>query len=244
MTARPRFLYAFLLVPVLLGAKEGKKGCCGKEVVETETVVVREPEKVEEPLKVSSIEPSQVRPNVEQSATLFGANLKDGAKVEIGGQSVAVVFKDSNTLRLKVPGLAAGSYDVNVTNPDGGAASLRKAYTVKAGIDDCKFVSVKFGYDQSSISGDANTELQKRMTCYKQAGSVSVEGHADERGTTEYNLALGERRAQAVKTTLTNGGISGGVVKTVSYGEERPAASGHDEGSWAQNRRADVTASE
>ena len=66
----------------------------------------------------------------------------------------------------------------------------------------------------------------------------SIEEHCDERGSREYNMALGERRAQAVKNYLVNLGISANRIKTVSYGEERPTALGHNEDAWKQNRRA------
>jgi peptidoglycan-associated lipoprotein len=68
--------------------------------------------------------------------------------------------------------------------------------------------------------------------------SITIEGHADERGTREYNLALGERRANAAKNYLTGLGVAANRISTVSYGKERPVAHGSDEGSWAQNRRA------
>ncbi len=67
---------------------------------------------------------------------------------------------------------------------------------------------------------------------------VTLEGHADERGTREYNLALGERRANSAKNYLASLGVDAGRIQTVSYGKERPTAMGSDEASWAQNRRA------
>ncbi len=70
--------------------------------------------------------------------------------------------------------------------------------------------------------------------------TVRLEGHADERGSSEYNLALGQRRAEGVKKMLLLGGAKDGQIETVSYGEEKPKASGHDETSWAQNRRTDI----
>ncbi len=70
--------------------------------------------------------------------------------------------------------------------------------------------------------------------------AVRLEGHADERGSSEYNLALGQRRAEGVKKMLVLGGAKNGQIETVSYGEEKPKASGHDETSWAQNRRTDI----
>ena len=67
--------------------------------------------------------------------------------------------------------------------------------------------------------------------------SVRIDGHCDERGTNEYNLALGERRANAAVEFIMTLGVSGDRLSTLSFGEERPAVSGHDEGAWAQNRR-------
>ncbi len=69
---------------------------------------------------------------------------------------------------------------------------------------------------------------------------VRVEGNADERGSNEYNLALGQRRADAVKKMLELGGAKASQIETVSYGEEKPKAAGHDEASWSQNRRSDI----
>ncbi|MDR2195483.1 MAG: peptidoglycan-associated lipoprotein Pal [Gallionellaceae bacterium] len=70
--------------------------------------------------------------------------------------------------------------------------------------------------------------------------AVRVEGNADERGSNEYNLALGQRRADGVKKLLEAGGAKSDQVETISYGEEKPAATGHDESAWAQNRRSDL----
>ena len=69
---------------------------------------------------------------------------------------------------------------------------------------------------------------------------IRVEGHADERGSNEYNLALGQRRADGVKSMLVLGGAKSSQIETASYGEEKPVASGHDEAAWSQNRRADL----
>ena len=71
---------------------------------------------------------------------------------------------------------------------------------------------------------------------------VLIEGHCDERGTIEYNLALGDRRARAAKEFLVNYGIEAARIETISYGEERPFAPGHDDAAWSQNRRAHFAA--
>lgn len=102
---------------------------------------------------------------------------------------------------------------------------------------------VFFAYDSSEISSEAQQILQRQSQWLRRYPNVSVtiEGHTDERGTREYNLALGERRAQAVKNVLVALGISAGRIQTISYGKERPAIPHSDETSYAQNRRGVTT---
>ena len=99
---------------------------------------------------------------------------------------------------------------------------------------------VFFNYDSSELDADAQELLQDQVAWLKQHSDVSiiVEGHCDERGTREYNLALGEKRAQSVKNYLISLGISTDRVTTISYGKERPAVIGSNDGAWAQNRRS------
>ncbi len=99
---------------------------------------------------------------------------------------------------------------------------------------------VFFGYDSSDLDSDALELLQDQVAWLKQNSGVSItiEGHCDERGTREYNLALGEKRAQAVKNYLIGLGINPDRVSTISYGKERPAVVGSNDGAWAQNRRS------
>ena len=97
-----------------------------------------------------------------------------------------------------------------------------------------------YDYDKSDLRDDARAALDtdaKLLTDHANV-SLTIEGHCDERGTPEYNLALGERRANAAKDYLVAHGVDGSRLETISYGEERPFATGHDEASWAQNRRA------
>jgi len=102
---------------------------------------------------------------------------------------------------------------------------------------------VFFGYDSSDLDSDALELLQDQVAWLKQNSGVSVtiEGHCDERGTREYNLALGEKRAQAVKNYLIGLGINPDRVSTISYGKERPAVVGSNDGAWSQNRRSVTT---
>jgi len=102
---------------------------------------------------------------------------------------------------------------------------------------------VLFDTDRSSIRADQRTVLERQsawMGRFPQV-QVMVEGHADERGTREYNLALGQRRANAARDVLVAGGVAGTRIQTISYGKDRPDALGSNEESWARNRRA-VTA--
>jgi peptidoglycan-associated lipoprotein len=99
---------------------------------------------------------------------------------------------------------------------------------------------VFFDTDRSTIRPDGRATLDKQSTWLKKYPSttITIEGHADERGTREYNLALGNRRATAVKNYLVATGINPNRITTISYGKERPAVVGSNEQAWAQNRRA------
>jgi peptidoglycan-associated lipoprotein len=99
---------------------------------------------------------------------------------------------------------------------------------------------IYFDFDQSVIRPDAQEVLRKKAEFLREnsGSSVIIEGHCDERGTAEYNLALGERRALAAKAFLMNMGISSSRLSTISYGEERPVDPGSNEEAWARNRRA------
>jgi peptidoglycan-associated lipoprotein len=97
-----------------------------------------------------------------------------------------------------------------------------------------------FDTDQYDVDAQDQQTLQSQAAWLQQNPNVrvTIEGHADERGTRDYNIALGERRANAAKNYLASLGIDPSRINTVSYGKERPAALGSDEASWAQNRRA------
>ena len=100
-------------------------------------------------------------------------------------------------------------------------------------------VTFYFDFDQAIVKRSGHAELDRHAQALKQDRSIHVrlEGHADERGTREYNLALGERRANALRAYLVAQGVSRGQIEVISYGEEKPAVLGGGESSWAQNRR-------
>ena len=100
--------------------------------------------------------------------------------------------------------------------------------------------NVFFAFDSSALSMDATEVVETQVKWLKKHDNVDVvvQGYCDERGTREYNLALGERRANAVKQYLISQGVAADRISTISYGKERPAVLGNNEAAWAQNRRA------
>lgn len=115
------------------------------------------------------------------------------------------------------------------------AAAKRNA----AALADLNIQNIYFDFDKSSIRPDAREILKANAEIFVKNGEakIVIEGYCDERGTAEYNMALGERRAQEAKQYLVNLGINASRIETISYGEERPADPGHDEAAWAHNRR-------
>lgn len=108
----------------------------------------------------------------------------------------------------------------------------------------CELKRVHFEFDDASLKGDARDVLAKDADCVRQlnAKTVRIEGNSDERGTNEYNLHLGQRRAEAVRRYLVNLGLSGVQFDVVSFGEEQPICTEATEDCWKQNRRAEIKA--
>ena len=118
---------------------------------------------------------------------------------------------------------------------DAEAAAAAAAEKSGKGVED-----IRFGYDKAAIEPEARETLKKLADLLAGMGrySLVIEGHCDERGTVEYNLALGQRRADAVMKYLVDLGVDRGSITTVSYGKERPVDTGQNEEAWAKNRRA------
>jgi peptidoglycan-associated lipoprotein len=130
--------------------------------------------------------------------------------------------------------------------PPGGPGGIGSRSTLPGSQQDLEASAgdrVFFAFDRSDITPEAREILSRQADWLRRYPNVTVtiEGHCDERGTREYNLALGERRAQAVKNVLVALGISAGRISTISYGKERPAVVGSSEEAYAQNRRAVTT---
>lgn len=121
--------------------------------------------------------------------------------------------------------------DVPATNPDPVPSNQ---------LDASQISDVFFDFDSYNLTSEAKGSLEANARELKRVtvGNLTIEGHCDERGTKAYNLALGEKRANAAKEFLVALGVDGSRLNTVSYGKERPFDDGHDESAWAKNRRA------
>ena len=128
------------------------------------------------------------------------------------------------------------SLDAQANDMDG-----KSAFTILEGRTTGPMLPVYFDYDKSGIRADQKGRMETNASYLKDTpgAMITIEGNCDERGTNEYNLALGDRRANSAKKYLVNLGVDASRLTTVSYGEEKPLNFGHDELAWSQNRRAD-----
>ncbi len=233
-------VFALLVLPVLLGSR------CGDEPdPDPDLLGPSDLTPPEVTLQVISIDPARGTPGTPFLAQIYGAEFDDGAKVRFGNkQSPRVDALNDNTLEVTVPAMELGTFDVTVTNPDGEHAVLRRGLSISGDAigASCRSLAVYFDFDSSELQLAGINTLQAQSDCLRQSrGTLRLEGHCDARGTTEYNIALGDRRAHAVQRWLVGQGVSPGRITTVSYGEERPANSGYDEYAWSQNRRVEIT---
>lgn len=239
-----RLAFARPLTLLLLSASLATAGCPKKKDKDTsddgnDGVTTHE---IEVRLSIVSITPSTAGVDQAVDATLRGAGFATGAKVYIGvTPATSVEFVSDSSLRIGVPGLPAGRYDVEVQNPDGTSSVLRQGLLVQDDAPACASFTVYFDLDKSNLRSDSIDLLNTQIACLKeQTAPIEIDGHCDERGTTDYNIALGQRRADAVSRWLTSNGVPSSRIRTVTYGEERPVDLGRDEGAWAKNRRGEV----
>lgn len=232
----------FAVVATLLIA--GVVGCAKKA---PGTAASQAAQSVDVSLQVTSISPASVVPDTARSAKVFGSAFENGATVTFTGAvtdvATDVEVNGGNTIDLVLPALPEGRYDVTVENPSGEASTLRGGLVVQTSDDgSCRSLTLNFNFDQHNLRSDARQALDKQMACLQQmSGDVRVEGHCDERGTVDYNIVLGQRRAEAVKAYLVRNGVAASRVTTVSYGEERPVNRASTELAFSQNRRAEIS---
>lgn len=161
-----------------------------------------------------------------------------GTVAPMGSTSVSPNGSTTYTISASGPGGSANTnVRITVTPPPPSAP-----VAVQPSLDELFTREVKdayFDFDKADINGDARNALSQTAEFLRSypAVKVTLEGHCDERGSTEYNIALGDRRAQAAKDFLVSLGVTADRVQTVSYGKERPFCTDHDENCWKQNRR-------
>ena len=148
---------------------------------------------------------------------------------------VLVVACDSTGTNEGAGAAGGNGAGTGMGGPAGGSARPGTQEDLVVNVGDRVF----FEFNTNDLTSEARATLDRQSAWLKKYSNieVTIEGHCDERGTREYNLALGDRRATAVKNYLVADGISASRVKTISYGKERPAVLGHNESAWAQNRR-------
>jgi len=147
-------------------------------------------------------------------------------------------LEETPAASAKVEGYTPPAEDVSP--PEEQKARVQQPAREIAAFDVSDLLDVFFDFDQSDLTSEGRENLANNARLLKTASGVRIviEGLCDERGTSEYNLGLGERRAYAVKNYLVSLGVSESMIKTISYGEEKPFAAGHNEEAWKQNRRA------
>jgi len=150
-------------------------------------------------------------------------------------QDAASAQKAAKTTETSNLSNATNPNDVTSTNNSAQSAGVEMTATAEASVRD-----INFDFDSSIIRPDAREILKANadFLLKNKAATIVVEGHCDEKGTAEYNMALGQRRAQETKKYLINLGIKESIIRTISYGEERPLDPGSNEEAWAKNRRA------
>lgn len=172
------------------------------------------------------------------SMSLFSAGCSKQAVVSDGeGDSASSSTTETSTPTPSDTADTAGSYEPIESAPEAGTDVKR----IVEGRTHEGLLPIYFDFDKSNIRDDQKGRMETNAVFLKADRSVkiTIEGNCDERGTNEYNIALGERRAQTAKKYLVNLGVPAANLSTVSYGEEKPLLYGHDEYSWSQNRRDD-----
>lgn len=237
---RPALLLAVLL-PVLVA-------CPPKDKDRTVDDTIEELPSPAEKLSVGGVDPAFGPAGRVFPIEVFGSGFQKGATVSISNTDASGArVADESSLSVSVPSLPAGIYDVIVKNPDGGKGILRRGLTLKDEVDAsaCRNFTIYFSVDSSVVEPAMRGQLDSLATCARASGAtIRVEGNCDRSGTTEYNLALGQRRADAVTRYLQGLGVAPQKLRAVSYGEERPAAPGTDDAAGARNRRADILVQE
>lgn len=155
--------------------------------------------------------------------------------------SVVVLASGCSGKKKKTAADNMGMGDTEIIDPIDGDVPMGGRFEVGALVTDASFENVVFGYNQYDVGGSEIAKIDAVAQFMNQNADVTLvaEGNCDERGSREYNVALGENRAQAVRAYLISLGVGGDRIQTRSYGEENPLDAGHSESAWAANRRVE-----
>jgi peptidoglycan-associated lipoprotein len=234
LTMSPRLLFLALALALLAG--------CPKAKPPPEQVPDEEPAS-KKVIGIDSVTPSSTALGRAVTVTVKGFGFVKDTDVFLDSRrarGIDIVSTNELTFRA-TDDLPAASYDVRLETPKGDVAVARKAFTVEAAPEasSCELKTVYFDFDDAGLKNESREVLAANARCIEERALVGVrlEGHADERGSTEYNLSLGQRRADSVRQYLENLGLNASDLRTVSYGEERPEDNGSGEAAWARNRR-------
>lgn len=174
--------------------------------------------------------------------------VKSYLKLVAVGVMMSAVFMASGCAKKQVKASDEGAASPAAEAPASSGEALdsqpmdkKSAFTILEGRTTGPMLPVYFDFDKDGIRADQKSRMETNASYLKDNPNavVAIEGNCDERGTNEYNMALGERRAVNAKKYLTNMGVNANNLSTISYGEEKPLNFGHDELAWSQNRRAD-----
>ncbi len=212
-------------------------------------------------LSLTGMEPSQADIDRVVTITVTGKGFRTGIKVmlsneqmDIGATKVIVSSPANLTCEFNLKGAVSGAYKLRVVNDDGKTGVLDKAFTVNSPVPAEKpaptppvepnptLKPVFFDYDEWKLRSDQTEALNTSIGILKNNPKLYIllGGHADERGTREYNLDLSAKRAETVKSYLVARGISGNQIVIYAYGKDYPARKGAGEGNWSYNRRVDI----
>jgi len=197
-------------------------------------------------LQISNLDPASTIAGEPVTVTARGTGFVQGSKVYLGTIEArgVDVFSDGELTFRASESLEVGAHDVRIVTPTGEQAVAPSSFSVRPRPEesaDCSLEVVRFEFAESQLSAAVRSSLSANAECIEaqKFSSVRLEGHADERGSTIFNLSLGEERAEVVRDYLIDLGVDRGVFTLVSYGEERPVKRGFNEESWAENRRVE-----
>ena len=251
LSTRTTKMFLVLSMPMFFAAN--CKDPCVKPFLDSEkckALDTNEPVEVIEPtveLRVTDFQPDVVDAGVSFDATVYGKGFEEGAMVVVGERNFSTEYVSETELRIAVNPMDSGLYNVAVSNPSAKKHTLYEALQVGDLIDgldaveSCEDVTLYFELNKDSLTSASEQSVLEQSECWMNNNvQLRLEGHCDERGTTEYNIALGQRRADAAARFLQTQGIAGGNLKTVSHGEEKPAVQGSSEASYQKNRRVEI----